>query len=76
MTLEDVKIESRDMVIIGFMVGNIADIICCLLIMIMTIIMFVLALIRRYTHQPARGELFWAWWGFSRESTALSGPTP
>lgn len=58
LTLEDVKIESRDMVIIGFMVGNIADIICCLLIMIMTIIMFVLALIRRYTHQPARGELF------------------
>lgn len=57
-TLEDVIVESRDMVVIGLVANNIGDIGCCLMIMIMTIIMFVLALIRRYTHQPGRGEMF------------------
>lgn len=56
--LNDVKVESRDMVVIGMVGNNIADIGCCLLIMLVAIIMFVLALIRRYTCQPARGELF------------------
>lgn len=53
-----VKIETRDMMIIGVMGSNIADIGCCLLILITAILMFVLALIRRYTHQPTRGEIF------------------
>lgn len=57
-SLGNVKIESRDMVVIGMVGNNIADIGCCLLIILMSIIMFVLALIRRYTRQPARGELF------------------
>ena len=57
-TLDSVKIETRDVVVIGLVGNNIADIGCCLLIVIMAIIMFVLALIRWYTHQPDRGELF------------------
>ena len=52
------SIETRDVVAIGIVGNSIADIGCCLLIIIMAIIMFVLALIRRYTCQPARGELF------------------
>ncbi|MCI8282156.1 MAG: response regulator [Lachnospiraceae bacterium] len=56
--LNNIKIETRDMVVIGVVVNNIADIGCCLLILLMAIIMFVLAMIRRYTRQPVRGELF------------------
>ncbi len=56
--LNDVRVESRDMVVIGLVGNNIIDIGCCLLIILMTIIMFVLALIRHYTHQPVRGEFF------------------
>lgn len=56
--LGNVKIETRDMVVIGLVGNNIADIGCCLLIIIMAIIMFVLAMIRRHTSQPARGESF------------------
>ncbi len=52
-----VKIEAHDAMVIGIVGGNIADIGCCLLILIMAVIMFVLALIRRYTRQPSRGEL-------------------
>lgn len=56
--LNDAKVETRDMVVIGMVGNNIIDIGCCLLIILMTIIMFVLALIRLYTHQPVRGEFF------------------
>lgn len=56
--LGDVKIETRDMVIIGVVGNNFADIGCCMLIVFTAIIMFVLALIRHYTHQPTRGEAF------------------
>lgn len=57
-TLGDIKIETRDMVVIGMVGSNIADIGCCLIILLMAIIMFVLVMIRRYTRQPVRGELF------------------
>lgn len=53
-----VRVETRDVVVIGLVGNNIADIGCCLLIIMMAIIMFVLVLIRRYTRQPSRGELF------------------
>ena len=52
------KIETRDMVVIGVVGSNIIDIGCCVLILLMAIIMFVLAVIRWYTHQPVRGEIF------------------
>lgn len=57
-TLEEVSVETRDLVVIGVVGNNIADIGCCLIIIIMAIIMFVLALIRRYTGQPSRGEIY------------------
>lgn len=57
-SLGDVKLETRDKLVINVVVNNIADIGCCLLIIIMAVILFVLALIRKYTHQPVRGELF------------------
>ncbi|MCI9175465.1 MAG: response regulator [Lachnospiraceae bacterium] len=56
--LDEVKVETRDAMVIGVMGNNVADIGCCLLIMIVAVIMFVLAMIRLYTRQPARGELF------------------
>ncbi len=56
--LGEVKIESRDRVVIGVVGSSITDIGCCLLIMIMAIVLFVLAAIRRYTGQPPRGELY------------------
>ncbi len=59
-TLDNIKIETRGMIMIGVIGNHITDIGCCLLIIIMAIIMFVLTLIRRYTCQPTRGELFLA----------------
>lgn len=56
--LKDVIVETRDVMVIGVVGNRISDIGCCLLIVIMAIIMFVLALIRLYTRQPARGEFF------------------
>lgn len=58
LSIGDIKIETRDLVVIGVVGNNIADIGCCLLILLTAIIMFVLALIRAYTGQPARGEVF------------------
>lgn len=57
-SLKNVKIETRDMMIIGVVENNIADIGCCLLIVITAILMFVLATIRRFTQQPSRGEQY------------------
>ena len=48
------------MMIIGVVENNIADIGCCLLIVITAILMFVLAAIRRFTRQPSRGSSTWA----------------
>lgn len=53
-----IQIETRDMVVIGVVGSSITDIGCCLLILITSIVMFVLAMIRKYTRQPDRGELF------------------
>ncbi len=46
--LKSVKIETRDVMVIGVVGNRVSDIGCCLLIVIMAIIMFVLAIIRRY----------------------------
>ncbi len=56
--LKDIIIETRDVILIGLVGSNLANIVCCLLIVITAIIMFVLALIRWYTSQPSRGELY------------------
>lgn len=56
--LTDVKAETRDTVVLEVVGNNIGDIGCCLLMVIMAFIMLALALIRRYTHQPGRGEIF------------------
>lgn len=58
MALGNILVETRDMVVIGVFGNSITDIGCCLLIIIMAIIMFVLALIRKHTNQPSRGEIF------------------
>lgn len=54
----EITVETRDMIVIGLVGNNLADIVCCMLMVIVAIIMFVLALIRYYTRQPSRGELF------------------
>ncbi len=65
MALGDVFIETRDVVLIGLVGSNIADIACCLLILISSIILFVIALIRWYTGQSSRGELFLGLFGLT-----------
>lgn len=55
--LNDIKITPPSMVI-GIFGNSIADIGCCLLMIIMAIILFMLALIRKYTLQLSRGELY------------------
>ncbi|MCM1175401.1 MAG: response regulator [Blautia sp.] len=64
-SLGNVVVETRDIAVIGLVGNSIADIGCCLLIIIMSIIMFVLALIRKHTNQPSRGEFFWGLAGLS-----------
>lgn len=56
--LSKVQLETRDMVIIGVIGGNVADIGCCLLMLFMASIMIMIAIIRWYTHQPQRGEVY------------------
>ena len=56
--LKDIIIETRDVILIGLVGSNLANIVCCLLIAIMAMIAFVIALIRRYTGLPGRGELY------------------
>lgn len=63
--LGDIIVETRDVILIGLVGSNLIDIICCLLIVITAIIMFVLALIRWYTSQPSRGELYLGFWGLT-----------
>lgn len=57
-SLNQVSVAVHGVMLMGMSGSDIADIVCCLLILIMAVIMFVLALIRLYTRQPARGELF------------------
>lgn len=64
-TLSNIIIEASDTVVIGLMGSNLTDIACCLLIIIAAIIMFVLALIRWYTNQPSRGELYLGLFGLT-----------
>ncbi len=64
-TLGEITIETRDMVIINVVGNSVIDIGCCILILLMSVIMFILALIRRYTHQPGRGEVFLGLTGFA-----------
>lgn len=63
--LGEISVEARNMLLLGLSGSDLADIICCLLIVITAIIMFVLALIRRYTGQPGRGEVVLAWFGLT-----------
>lgn len=55
-TLDSVEFDMQGTVVINVVGNNIADMGCCLMIMLMAFLMFVLALIRKYTHQPLRGE--------------------
>lgn len=57
-TLGDILFESRGILVIGLMGNNFVDIVCFLLIEIVAIIMCVLVLMRWYTSQPSRGEIF------------------
>ncbi len=63
--LGNVIVETSDTIVIGLVGSNLADIVCCLLIVITAIIMFVLAMIRRYTSQPSRGEFYLGLFGLT-----------
>lgn len=57
-SLSDVIMKTQGMVVIGLMASNFVDIICFLLIEIVAVIMCVLVLMRWFTSQPSRGEIF------------------
>lgn len=61
--LGEVVFTTHDLIVVGLIGSDLADIVCCLLIGIMSVIMFVLALIRRYTGQPGQGEAIWGLFG-------------
>lgn len=56
--LGNVMVEAGSTTIIGLVGMNLADIVCCLLLVITAMILFVLALIRWYTGQSRQGELY------------------
>ena len=58
--LDHVELNAQDSMIINVFGNNIADVGCCLLIIFMAFLMFILTIIRKYTHQPLRGELYLA----------------
>lgn len=57
-TLDYVKLNTQDSVTINVFGNKISDVVCCLLIILTAFLMFLLELIRRYTHQPQKGELY------------------
>lgn len=57
--LESIVMEANGAVVIGLSGSNLADIACCLLILVTAVIMLVLAMLRWYTRQPGRGKPGW-----------------
>lgn len=57
--------EINSTFVVGLVGNNLTDIVCCLLIVITAMIMFVLAMIRLYTSQPSRGELYLGLFGLT-----------
>lgn len=62
---EEAIIGAGDTMVVGLVGNNLADIACCLLIVISAVILFVLALIRWYTSQPSQGGLFLGLFGLT-----------
>ncbi|MEZ3495152.1 MAG: response regulator [Lachnospiraceae bacterium] len=63
--LGGVMAEINSTFVVGLVGSNLTDIVCCLLIVITAMIMFVLAMIRWYTSQPSRGELYLGLFGLT-----------
>lgn len=63
--LNEVANGAGETLIIGMSGSNLADIVCCLLIVISAIILFVLALIRWCTRQQSRGGIFLGLFGLT-----------
>lgn len=62
---EEAIIGAGDTMVVGLVGNNLADIACCLLIVISAVILFVLAVIRWYTNQPSQGGLFLGLFGLT-----------
>lgn len=62
---EEAVIGAGDTMVVGLVGNNLADIACCLLIVISAVILFVLAVIRWYTNQPSQGGLFLGLFGLT-----------
>lgn len=56
--LDHVKLSTQESVTINVIGNRVTDVGCCLFIMLTAFLMFLLELIRRYTHQPTKGELY------------------
>ncbi len=56
--LDNVKLDTQDSVTIHVLGTRVTDVGCCLLIILTAFLMFLLELIRRYTQQAPKGELY------------------
>ena len=57
-TLDYVKLNTQNSVTINVLGNSVADVGCCLFIMLTAFLMFLLEVIRRYTRQPLKGEMY------------------
>lgn len=63
--VEETVTDTGDTLVIGMAGSNLADIACCLLIVVSAIILFVLALVRWCTRQQSRGGIFLGLFGLT-----------
>lgn len=63
--VEETVTDTGDALVIGMAGSNLADIACCLLIVVSAIILFVLALVRWCTRQQSRGGIFLGLFGLT-----------
>lgn len=72
-TLGEIIIENHGLTLVKLGVGTFGNIVCCLVIMIAAVVMFVLELLRRCTGWSERGELFLGMFGLMESVSAFIG---
>lgn len=72
-SLGGIAMYTHDIVVVGIVGDSVLDVGSCLLLVMSAIIMFVVALIRKYTGQPSRGELFLGLEGLMAGACCLIG---
>lgn len=71
--VEETVTATDEALVIGMAGSNLADIVCCLLIVVSAIILFVLALVRWCTRQQSRGGIFLGLFGLTAGIYCFAG---